>query len=71
MQRYDYEEYRWRELALKAKTLAAGESVRGFVYLTKTPDARYLAITYTLPEQATVPLLFKQELVAQKKGRKR
>ncbi|GAB3714936.1 hypothetical protein GCM10027592_55100 [Spirosoma flavus] len=70
MQRYDYEEYRWRELALKANTLAPGESVRGFVYLTKTPQARYLGVTYTIPEQASVPLLFKQDFVTQKKGRR-
>ena len=71
MQRYDYEEYRWRELALKANTLAAGESIRGFVYLPKVQAANYLAINYTIPEQATVPLLFKQELVQQKKTKKR
>ncbi|WP_420151037.1 hypothetical protein [Spirosoma sp.] len=71
MQRYDYEEYRWRELALKANTLAPGESVRGFVYLPKVANASYLAITYTLPEQATVPLLFKQERVQQKQARQR
>ncbi len=71
MQRYDYEEYRWRELALKANTLAPGESVRGFVYLPKVASARYLAINYSLPEQANVPLLFKQELVQQKKTRRR
>jgi len=71
MQRYDYEEYRWRELALKSNTLAPGESVRGFVYLPKVQDARYLAVNYTVPEQADVPLLFKQELVQQKKGRQR
>lgn len=71
MQRYDYEEYRWRELALKANTLAPGESVRGFVYLPKVQDARYLAISYNLPEWATVPLLFEQELVQQRKARQR
>ncbi len=71
MQRYDYEEYRWRELALKANTLAPGESVRGFVYLPKAVSARYLAINYSLPEQANVPLLFRQELVQQKKTRHR
>ncbi|GAB2581216.1 hypothetical protein GCM10027190_33070 [Spirosoma areae] len=71
MQRYDYEEYRWRELALKATTLASGESVRGFVYLPKVAGARYLAINYTLPEQATVPLLFKQNLVEQRPTRRR
>ena len=71
MQRYDYEEYRWRELALKANTLAAGESVRGFVYLPKVELAKYLSINYTLPEQASVPLLFKQDLVQQKNTQKR
>jgi len=69
MQRYDYEEYRWRELALKANTLAPGESIRGFVYLPKVANARYLAINYTLPEQANVPLLFRQDLVQQRKSR--
>lgn len=63
MQRLDYEAYRWRELALKAQTLAPGESVRGFVYLPKAPNARYLALRYVVPEVADVPLLFKQELV--------
>lgn len=71
MQRYDYEEYRWRELALKANTLAPGESVRGFVYLPKVGNARYIAVNYTTPEQVDVPLLFKQDLVQQKKGRQR
>lgn len=71
MQRYDYEEYRWRELALKANTLAPGESVRGFVYLPKITSANYLAIMYSVTEQASVPLLFKQELVQQKKLRQR
>ncbi|GAB4037259.1 hypothetical protein [Spirosoma gilvum] len=71
MQRYDYEEYRWRELALRAGTLPAGESVRGFVYLPKVPNASYLAINYTIPDQSTVPLLFKQELVQQRKSPRR
>ncbi|GAB3032338.1 hypothetical protein [Spirosoma pulveris] len=71
MQRYDYEEYRWRELALKTNTVEAGESVRGFVYLPKVAGARYLAVNYTIPEQASVSLLFKQELIQEKKGRRR
>lgn len=71
MQRYDYEEYRWRQLALRTNTVAPGESVRGFVYLPKTANANYMAITYSLPEQAIVPLLFKQELVQQKTTRRR
>ncbi len=71
MQRYDYEEYRWRELALRANTVAPGESVRGFVYLTKVPNARYVALSYTVPEQAPVPLLFRQELVQEKRKRRR
>lgn len=70
MQRYDYEEYRWRELALRANTLASGESVRGFVYLPKVPNADYLAITYAVPELAPVPLLFKQGYVKEKKRRR-
>lgn len=71
MQQYDYEEYRWRELALKANTLAPGQSVRGLVYLPKVANARYLDISYTIPEQATVALLFNQNLVRQKKIRQR
>ena len=71
MQRYDYEEYRWRQLALKANTLASGESVRGFIYLPKMANATYLAVTYAIPEQVSVPLLFKQELVQQPKNRRR
>lgn len=71
MQRFDYEEYRWRELALKVNTLAPNESVRGFVYLPKVPNARYLAISYTIPDQASVPLLFKQDLVQQAAKRRR
>ena len=70
MQRYDYEEYRWRTIALKANALAPGESVRGFVYLPKVQAARYLAVTYSLPEQATVPILFKQEVIKEKKNRR-
>ena len=71
MQRYDYEEYRWRELALRANTLAPGESVRGFVYLPKVVNANYVALNYTVPEQAGIPLLFKQELVEEKRKRRR
>lgn len=70
MQRYDYEEYRWRELALKANTLAPGESVRGFVYLSKVVNASYVAVNYTIPEQVSVPLLFRQELVQARKSRR-
>lgn len=71
MQRYDYEEYRWRELTLKANTLAPGESVRGFVYLPKVRHARYVALNYSVPEQASIPLLFRQELVKDKRKRRR
>lgn len=71
MQRYDYEEYRWRELALRTNTVQPGESVRGFVYLPKVANANYLAISYTVPEQEAVALLFKQDLVKQKRNRRR
>ena len=70
MQRYDYEEYRWRELSLKTNTVAPGTSVRGLVYLPRVASASYLAITYSLAETASVPLLFKQELVRQKRRRR-
>lgn len=62
MQQLDYEDYRWRELALRAQTLQPNESVRGLVYLPKLTAARYLAIEYSSPQQATVPLLFEQAL---------
>jgi hypothetical protein len=71
MQRYDYEEYRWRELALKATTLAPGESVRGLVYLPKVQHANYVALNYTVPEKAIVPLLFRQEFLKEKRKRRR
>ena len=71
MQRYDYEEYRWRELALRANTLAPGESIRGFVYLTKVLNASYVLVNYTIPEQVSVPLLFRQELVQERRKRRR
>lgn len=69
MEQYNYEEYRWRELALKANTLAPGESVRGLVYLPKVNGARYLSVTYTIPEQTTVPLVFKQTMARHRKKR--
>lgn len=71
MQRYDYEEYRWRELALRTNTVQPGESVRGFVYLPKVTSANYLAVSYAAPEQAAIPLLFKQEYVKERKRRRR
>jgi hypothetical protein len=70
MERYSYEEYRWRNLALLANTLAPGESVRGFVYLPKVGNASYIELTYTIPEQASVPLLFRQEQIVEKRNRK-
>lgn len=60
MQRYDYEAYRWRELAMKATTVAPGESVRGLVFLPKMPQAQYIGLTYSAPEQEGVSLLFRQ-----------
>ncbi|GAB3570244.1 hypothetical protein GCM10027578_26220 [Spirosoma luteolum] len=70
MQRYDYEEYRWNQLALKRNTLQPGESVRGMVYIPKVPTAHYLNLAYTLPEVATVPILFRQQQ-QQQPGRRR
>lgn len=70
MQRYDYEEYRWRELSLKTNSVSPGESVRGFVYLPRVSKASYLAITYLRPEMTPVPMLFKQETVREKRKRR-
>lgn len=62
MQRYDYEAYRWKQLALKPTTLPAGESVRGFVYLPKTQEAAYLLLNYpTTPDGEKIALLFEQK----------
>ena len=71
MQRYDYEEYRWRELALRTNSVAPGESVRGLVYLPKILNASYIALNYTVPDETIIPLLFKQELVKEKRKRRR
>ena len=60
MQRYEYETYRWRELALKATTIAPGESARGLVFLPKMPQANYVGLTYAAPEQEGISLLFRQ-----------
>jgi hypothetical protein len=65
MQQLDYEDYRWRELALRTQTLQPNETVRGLVYLPKLPTARYLAIEYSNLQQGTVPLLFEQALGTQ------
>lgn len=71
MQRLDYEDYRWRELALRARTLQPNETVRGLVYLPKLTAARYLSIDYSIPDQASVPLLFQQELGTQTVSKRR
>ena len=70
MQRYDYEAYRWRELALKTTTVAPGESVRGLVFLPKMPQASYVGLTYAAPEQEGVSLLFRQSLVETRKPKR-
>lgn len=68
MQRYDYEAYRWRELALKRTTVAPGESVRGLVYLPLNKDASYLLVSYSVPETEPVAIRFRQEWVKQGRG---
>ena len=70
MQRYEYEAYRWRELALKTTTVAPGESVRGLVFLPKMTQAQYIGLTYAAPEQEGVSLLFRQSLVEMKRPRR-
>lgn len=66
MQRFDYEAYRWHELALKRTTIQPGESVRGFVYLPKAPKAAFLQLQYPAADGTNVAILFEQTT-----GRKR
>jgi hypothetical protein len=61
MQRFQFEEYRWRELAMKRTTLQPGQTVRGFVYLPKVKGSTYLNLTYPTPS-GTLQLLFEQSL---------
>lgn len=60
MQRLDYEDYRWHELAMKRTTLQPGESVRGFVYLLKAPKAAFLQLQYPASATENVSILFEQ-----------
>lgn len=62
MQRYQFEGYRWRELALRRSVVQPGESVRGFVYLPKMNEAAFLNLTYPTPSGTSVSLQFEQNL---------
>jgi hypothetical protein len=64
-QRFQFEEYRWRELAMKRADVAPGGSVRGYVYLPKTKGATYLNLTYPTPSGG-LQLLFEQSLTVLK-----
>ncbi|WP_138991914.1 hypothetical protein [Larkinella sp. C7] len=70
MQRYDYESYRWKELALKPTTLQPGESVRGLVYLPMSRDAKHLLVNYPVSDYESVMITFQQEWVKAEKRRK-
>lgn len=62
MQRYQFEDYRWRELALKRSLVQPGESVRGFVYLPKVKEAAFLNLSYPTASGTSIQLLFEQTL---------
>jgi hypothetical protein len=62
MQRLQFEEYRWRELAMKRALVQPGESVRGFVYLPKVKEAAFLNLNYPTASGTSVQLLFEQTL---------
>lgn len=62
MQRYQFEGYRWRELALKRSLVHPGESVRGFVYLPKVKEAAFLNLSYPSGSGTSIQLLFEQTL---------
>lgn len=66
MQRYDFESYRWRELALRRTYIQPGESVRGFVYLPKTVQASFIKLLYPMPEAGGVTLTFMQNTTKRK-----
>jgi len=66
MQRYDFESYRWRELALRRAYIQPGESVRGFVYLPKTMQASFIKMLYPMPEANSVTLTFMQSTTKQR-----
>jgi len=66
MQRYDFESYRWRELALRRTYIQPGESVRGFVYLPKTMQASFIKMLYPMPETNGVTLTFMQSTTKQR-----
>ncbi len=66
MQRYDFESYRWRELALRRTYIQPGESVRGFVYLPKTTRASFIKVLYPMPETGGITLTFMQNTTRQR-----
>lgn len=66
MQRYDFESYRWRELALRRTYIQPGESVRGFVYLPKAMQASFVKMLYPMPETGGITLTFMQSTTKQK-----
>ncbi|GAB3922219.1 hypothetical protein [Larkinella terrae] len=70
MQRYDYEAYRWKELAMKPTTLQPGQSVRGLVYLPMSRDARHMLINYPVSEYESIMITFQQDWVNEKRNKK-
>ncbi|MBO0947201.1 hypothetical protein [Fibrella forsythiae] len=62
MQRYQFEGYRWQELAMKRAQVKPGESVRGFVYLPKVKKAAFLNVRYPTASGTSIQLLFEQTL---------
>lgn len=70
MQRYDYETYRWKELALKPTTIQPGQSVRGLVYLPMSREAKHMLINYPVSDYESVMMTFQQDWVKTGKRRK-
>ncbi|MEZ0538641.1 hypothetical protein [Fibrella arboris] len=66
MQRYQFEGYRWRELALKRSMILPGETVRGFVYIPKMAAATYLNLSYPSPSGTLIELMFEQSFTKAK-----
>ena len=60
LQRYQFEEYRWKQLALKRAVVAPGQSVRGFVYVPAVKGASFVRLTYPTPAGGNLAVLFEQ-----------
>ncbi len=60
LQRYQFEQYRWKQLALTRADIQPGQSVRGFIYVPAVKGASFVRLTYPTPAGGSVEMLFEQ-----------